>query len=268
MKFDLHTHHERCGHAVGQIRDYIEAGISGGLKVIGIADHTPYFASDEDHPYPKVTMPRSDFSNYVNEVLKLKSEYSGKIDVLLGVEADYFPESAHIYRFYLDQYPFDYVIGSIHHVGGQSIFKRGRWEGLTEKERVATKEAYYSLIQQSARSNMFQILGHIDAMKAYYPDFSLIETLAVEETLKVISECDVAIEINTSGKTKDVGGWYPSADILEMAKHFDVKLTFGSDAHNPERVGDEFEEVREQLKQIGFKEWFYYKVKRRVSVPL
>ena len=268
VKFDLHTHHERCGHAVGTIRDYIEAAIDGGLSVIGIADHTPYFASEDDRPFPRIAMGRSEFSNYVNEVLKLKQQYSGKIDVLLGVEADFFPDSATIYQSYLDKYPFDYIIGSVHYVEGLSIFKRGRWEGLTNQEKISTKEAYYSLIEQSARSQMFQILGHIDAMKGYFPAFSDIETEAVEHTLKVIGECDVAIEINTSGKTKDVGGWYPSTEILEMAKHYGVKVTFGSDAHKPERVGDEFEEVRQQLLQIGFHDWVYYKEKKRIAVKL
>ena len=140
--------------------------------------------------------------------------------------------------------------------------------GLTNKEKIATKEAYYSLIEQSARSNMYQILGHIDAMKGYYPEFSTIETAAVEQTLKIIGECDVAIEINTSGKTKDVGGWYPSTEILEMAKHYGVKVTFGSDAHIPERVGDEFEEVRKQLLHIGFQDWVYFKEKKRIAVKL
>jgi histidinol-phosphatase (PHP family) len=72
------------------------------------------------------------------------------------------------------------------------------------------KEAYYRLIQQSAKSGMFQVLGHIDAMKGFYPAFSAIETPIIEETLKVIADEQVAIEVNTSGKTKDCGGWYPS----------------------------------------------------------
>ncbi len=30
MKFDLHTHHFRCGHADGDIEAYIQAGIKAG----------------------------------------------------------------------------------------------------------------------------------------------------------------------------------------------------------------------------------------------
>lgn len=267
-KFDLHTHHDRCGHARGTIRDYIEAAIEKGLNIIGISDHTPYFSSDEDQPYPHIAMGKSQFPAYVNEVVQLREMYRGKIDVLLGVESDFFPESVEQYRACFDPYPFDYIIGSVHHVDGINIFKKDRWDRLTEQEKIRTKETYYRLIEQSARSGLFHILGHIDAMKGFYPAFSSIQTKAVEHTLKVIGECDIAIEINTSGKTKDVGGWYPSDDILELARHYGVKVTFGSDAHDPDRVGDEFELVQRHLKEIGFTHWVYFKEKKRILVSL
>ncbi|UQZ86516.1 Histidinol-phosphatase [Paenibacillus konkukensis] len=268
MKFDLHTHHERCGHALGTIRDYIEAGISSGLSVIGISDHSPYFASDADHEQPGIAMAKSEFARYVEEVLKLKQEYAGKIDVLLGCESDFFPEHADVYRSVYEQYPFDYLIGSVHLSGGVSIFNRKRWDGLTDRQQIEQKEIYYDLIAQSARSGMFQILGHIDAMRGFYPAFSDIPTNAVDKTLQIIAEQDVAIEINTSGKTKDCGGWYPIDAVLERANHYGVRVTFGSDAHKPERVGDDWELVSRRLKEIGFKEWVYFKQKQRQIVPL
>lgn len=268
MKFDLHTHHERCGHAEGQIRNYIDAAIAEGLSVIGISDHSPYFGSEEDQPYPSIAMAQSEFSRYIEEVIQLKEEYAGKIDVLLGVESDFFPEHVERYRQIYDRYPLDYIIGSVHQSGGVSIFNRNRWKRLNEQEQIQHKEEYYDLIQQSARSGMFQILGHIDAMKAYYPAFSDLPTVKVEETLKVIGECKLAIEINTSGKTKDVGGWYPSDSMLEMALRYGVDVTFGSDAHIPSRVADEFELVQQRLKEIGFTEWVYFKEKQRMAVPL
>lgn len=268
VKFDLHTHHERCGHATGTIRHYIDAAIKNGLQVIGISDHSPYFANPKDQPEPGIAMAKSDFARYVEEVLKLKAEYAGKIDVLLGVESDFYAEHAEVYRSVYVKYPFDYIIGSIHQVGGVSIFNKKRWNGLTDVQKVAQKEQYYELIELSARSGMFQILGHIDAMRGYYPEFSNIPTNAVDKCLKTIAESDVAIEINTSGKTKACGGWYPTDDILERAHHHGVRVTFGSDAHVPERVGDEWDLVAQRLKEIGFREWVYFKQKQRQSVPL
>ncbi|NEW08541.1 histidinol-phosphatase [Paenibacillus sp. SYP-B3998] len=268
MKFDLHTHHDRCGHAQDTIRDYIEAAIAGGLGVIGISDHSPYFGSSEDQAQPLIAMAKSEFPRYIEEVLQLKREYEGKIDVLLGVESDFFPEFVDIYRQEYAKYPFDYIIGSVHLSGGVSIFNRKRWNGLNDAQKIEQKEEYYRLIQESARSGMFQILGHIDAMKGFYPAFSDIATPKVDETLKVIGEHGVAIEINTSGKTKDVGGWYPTDEILERALHHGVEVTFGSDAHLPSRVGDDWDQVGAKLKEIGFQHWVYYKNKQKQIVKL
>ncbi|GGA35631.1 histidinol-phosphatase [Paenibacillus physcomitrellae] len=269
MKFDLHTHHFRCGHADGNIRDYIEAGIAAGLQVIGISDHTPYFASAEEQPFPRIAMGKQELKSYVDEVLKLKKEYEGQIDVLLGIESDFFPEHASLYRSTLAAYPFDYIIGSVHSSDNTSIFNKSRWKNLSPKEQIVHKENYYDLIRQSARSGMFQILGHIDAMKGNYPPFSEIPAeKAIDDTLRTIAECGVAIEINTSGKTKLSGGWYPSDAILERALHYGVEVTFGSDAHIPSRVGDEWEQVAARLKEIGFTTWVYYKQKQKQTVAL
>lgn len=268
MKFDLHTHHYRCGHAEGSIEDYIRAALDKGLKVIGISDHSPYFASEEDHPEPGIAMAKSEFPRYAEEVLRLKAKYEGKIEVLLGVESDFFPEYIDIYKKAYARYPFDYIIGSVHRSDGVSIFNRRRWRGLSEEEKVRQKDMYYDLIMESARSRAFDILGHIDAMKGYYPAFSNIQSLRVEEAIKEIAASGAAVEINTSGKTKEVGGWYPADDILEMILHYNGSVTFGSDAHVPERVGDDWDEVAARLKQIGFREWVYFKQRKKFAVPL
>ncbi|QAY68252.1 histidinol-phosphatase [Paenibacillus protaetiae] len=269
MKFDLHTHHERCGHADGMIEAYIQSAIQGGLQAIGISDHSPYFGSEEDQPFPNIAMAKSAFPGYIEEVLRLKEKYSGQIEVLLGVESDFFPDYADVYRNYYANIPFDYIIGSVHHVGGISIFNKKRFTKLNDEQKFEAKRDYYDLIRQSALSGMFDVMAHIDAMKAYYPPFSDIPAhQEIDATLRTIAECGVSVEINTSGKMKDVGGWYPSDDILERACHFGVNVTFGSDAHTPTRVGDDWELVRTRLKEIGFKQWVFYRSRRPVIVPL
>ncbi|WP_040950252.1 histidinol-phosphatase [Gorillibacterium massiliense] len=269
MKFDMHTHHYRCGHASGNIRDYIEAAIGFGLQVIGISDHSPYFASAEDQAEPRIAMAKSEFPHYISEVLKLKEEYKDRIEVLLGIESDFFPKQADLYKEMYAPYPFDYIIGSVHQTeNGVSIFNKNRWKNLSDFHKVQVKDEYYRLIRQSAESGMFQILGHIDAMKGNYPAFSQIPTRMIEETLKAIKGLDIAVEINTSGKTKLVGGWYPSDDILERVLYHHIPVTFGSDAHVPDRVGDEWDQVLQRLREIGFKEWVFYRQKRIQRVPI
>jgi len=269
VKFDLHTHHIRCGHAEGNIEDYIQSAIKQGFGVIGISDHSPYFADKHEHPHPGIAMAAKELPNYIEEVLMLKQKYEQQIDVLLGMESDFFPDHIRQYQAVYEQYPFDYIIGSVHFVEGVSIFNKKRWNDLNTAKKIAVKEQYYDLIAQSARSGAFQVLGHIDAMKGYYPAFSDIPTWdKIDQTLQTIAECDVAIEINTSGSTKDAGGWYPSNEILERAHHFGVKVSFGSDSHTPRRVGEDFDEVAAKLKDIGYKQWYYYKNRQPVGVIL
>lgn len=268
LTFDLHTHHERCNHASGEIRDYIEAGIEAGLDIIGISDHSPYFNSELEQYRPNTAMGKSEFKNYVAEVLKLKEAYRGRIEVLLGVESDFFLNKMAKYRKEYVKYPFDYIIGSVHSVDDLSIFNRNRWKKLNQAEKIAVKDKYYDLIKQSARSGLFQILGHIDAMKGFYPAFSDLKSKELEPTLKEIGQQGLAIEVNTSGKMKASGGWYPSHAILERALYYGIDITFGSDAHSPDRVGDDFEKVRNTLKEIGFKEWCYFRNKEKINLPL
>ncbi|MEK8127924.1 histidinol-phosphatase [Paenibacillus filicis] len=268
MKFDLHTHHDRCGHAEGKIRDYIEAALANGLSIIGISDHSPFLASEENQLNPAIAMAKSELPEYVAEVLRLKEQYRGKIEVLLGIESDFFPEHAELYKRVYAEYPFDYRIGSVHVSSGKHIFDKTRWDKVDEEQLKTEAEIYLGLIQASAQSGMFEILGHIDAIKGFCPAIAGHLSPLMEQTLQVIAASGVSIEVNTSGKFKPSGGWHPSLDILERAAYYGVSVTFGSDSHVPERVGDEWEDVREALKKLGFKEWTFYRERKRQSIPL
>ncbi|MFH8291821.1 histidinol-phosphatase [Streptomyces sp. NPDC018059] len=266
--FDLHTHHDRCGHARGTMRDYVHAAIDAGLHTLGFSDHTPFFAEPEDHHRPWVAMAKSEFPRYVTEAEELRKEYADRIRILVGVESDFFPEHAGLYGDTLRRYDFDYVIGSVHVMDGVDLFRPERWQGATDDDLKRAKEKYCDLVTQSARSGLFDVLGHVDAVKAACPAMSSIATPATERMVRAFAETDVVVEVNTSGSTKECGGWYPDPDILEMAAHYGVRMTFGSDAHDPERVGEEHEEVRRTLRELGHRHWYVFERRRRIELPL
>lgn len=266
--FDLHTHHERCGHAQGTLRDYVLRAIDAGLDTLGLSDHTPFFGEPEDHHRPWVAMAKSEFPRYVAEARRLREEFADRIRVLIGVESDYFPEHAALYRDALSGHELDYVIGSVHVMDGVDLFRPERWAGLTEEDLLRSKERYCDLVARSARSGLFDILGHIDVVKAACPVMSELATPATERMLRTIAECDVVIEVNTSGRTKACGGWYPDLAVLEMAAHHGVKVTYGSDAHTTERLGEDAEEVRRTLRDLGYRRWYVFERRRRIALPL
>ncbi|MCZ8511529.1 hypothetical protein O9H85_03580 [Paenibacillus filicis] len=86
--------------------------------------------------------------------------------------------------------------------------------------------------------------------------------------LKIISQSNVAIEVNTSGKLNDCMAWFPCDTILERALYYGVKITFGSDAHQPQRVADDWDLVRTRLREIGFKEWAVFRNRKRIMLDL
>ena len=70
--------------------------------------------------------------------------------------------------------------------------------------------------------------------------------------LEEVKRQDIAIEINTNGLNKPCGEMYPSPALLEMAGEIGVGLTFGSDAHRPGRVGEQFDQAIALAKRCGF----------------
>lgn len=267
MRFDLHTHHDRCGHAVEKIESYIRSAVEQGLSVIGISDHSPFFASEEDHRSPNLAMSKSEFPRYIEECLQLKEKYQGSIEVLVGVESDFFPESNPLYKEIYRQYPLDYLIGSIHVSGGKHMSQRKVWGALNEAQLEKEAPIYFDLLQQAARSGTFQIIGHMDLIRRYYSDFMKTCGGLVEETLKVFAETDTVIEMNTSGIARGEG-LNPGPDVIEIASRCGVRVTFGSDAHRPDRVGEHWESTMTLLKQFGYKELILFRRRKPVSIPI
>ncbi|MFF3956657.1 histidinol-phosphatase [Streptomyces sp. NPDC001890] len=268
MTFDLHTHHSRCGHARGGLREYVEAALSAGLDTIGFSDHSPFFGERADHHKPWVAMAKSDFPGYLAEAAALREEYRHRIRILIGVESDFFPEHIELYRNIYQNLPLDYVIGSVHVVGGVDIFNLERWENASPALLLKEKERYCDLVAASARCGAFDILGHIDAIRGNCPELGAVESPAVERMLRAIAETDTVVEVNTSGGTKKCGGWYPAPDLLDRARFHGIKMTFGSDAHDPERVAEDHERVRERLRGIGYREWYVFEQRKRRRLPL
>ena len=87
MIANYHTHTWRCRHADGTEREYVEAAIEAGLKILGFSDHTPQV-------YPggyvcPVKMLPEELEGYVDTVLDLKREYKSDIEIHLGLEVEY-----------------------------------------------------------------------------------------------------------------------------------------------------------------------------------
>ncbi len=115
---DYHVHTARCGHAGGETREYVLSALERGLVEIAITDHIPLYFLDGEDPDPGIAMTAAELPGYVEEVLSLRDEFAGRIDVLLGIEADYADGREGELSEILSRYPWDVVLGSVHWVAG------------------------------------------------------------------------------------------------------------------------------------------------------
>ena len=118
MRYNLHTHTKRCNHALGEDRDYVEAAIKAGIKTLGFSDHCPQFFPDTDY-YSNFRMRPDEFEGYVCSIRDLKKEYKDDIEILLGLETEYYPETFKRFMEFVKPYKLDYMILGQHFVGNE-----------------------------------------------------------------------------------------------------------------------------------------------------
>ncbi|MEJ2287349.1 MAG: histidinol-phosphatase [Deinococcales bacterium] len=248
---DLHSHHERCGHAQGTLEDMARAAHARGVRVFGWSDHAPLFADPEDHPRPGTQMARSQWDGYLSEAeavrARLAAELAG-LDLRIGVEADYLPGTEATYRAALDRDALDYVLGSVHEVGPWHIYKPRTFAGLEDVD--AFHHGYWEALRGAAQSGLFDVLSHLDAIKAMVPSPCERMDAEIEQTLDCIADTGIAVEINGSGLSK-AGELFPSPRIVEALVERDVPITLGSDAHRAAQLGRGFPEAAAMLKGLG-----------------
>lgn len=262
---DYHTHHRRCGHAVGELRDMIEAAHKKGLRAVGLSDHAPMLHLSGDWPLPNTAMPRSMFAEYVEEMHNLQREFAAAIPVKAGVEADYVSGFVEAYRELLAPHDFDYVIGSVHFVDGWSIFSATLPPQATRED---VWERYLTLTGEAAACGLFDILGHLDCLKTKGHLPRQWRTPTLLRTLDAIADCKVAIELNTSGWRKPVGDCFPTFEILQLAAARGIPVCLGSDAHRPKDVAADFGRAVELLRKAGYRSLASFSGREREEIPL
>jgi histidinol-phosphatase (PHP family) len=263
---DYHTHHERCGHAVGSLEDYVQRGIELGLKQLGLSDHMPLLHVDTKTYYPDIAMSMEELPRYVEEAFQLKAKYAGQIDLRVGLEGDYIEGYEEQIAAIIHRFPWDYVIGSVHFLGQWDISDYRQVDGWKERDANEVYRQYYDAVQKAAKTKLYDFIGHVDMIKRFgfqpTEDMSALE----KQTLDVIKTSDGAIELNASGLRHTAGHMYPCLHMLEYAHRIGIPVTVGSDAHNPSRLTENLDLAMKLLKQAGFTEIATFSSRKRTLI--
>ena len=287
IAYDSHLHSDFSTDSGEKQEKIIETAIKKGLKGLCFTDHMDLY-------FPIECSKKSggdftfDVDRYYELLTELKSRYSEKLDIRIGLEIGLRDESElrdkciSEYNEMTAKYPFDFIIGSTHCLEDIDPYWEEYWDGRTAEEGL---DRYFDAIDKNVSDyDCFDSLGHLDYLvryvspeactslkrlygqKIYNPaDFKDY----IDSILKKTIDRGKALEINTAGLKYGLGFAHPKKEILERYKELGGELiTVGSDAHIADHLAYDFETVCEQLKDLGYKYYFIYKNRKPEGILL
>lgn len=229
MLANYHTHTQRCKHAWGDEREYIEKAIDSGMKVLGFSDHCPWIF--EDGFVSGTRMLPSQLDDYFSVLTKLKNEYASDIKIYIGFEAEYIPELMEKQNELFKGYPIDYMILGEHFTEREPV---SVYTGLPTEDEAFLKK-YVELIIEGMETGKYAYVAHPDLLQYTGPDE--IFNKHFSRLCRYLKEKNIPIEINLLGVREK--RHYPSGKFLSIAEKVGNTAIIGCDAHVPQAVSDE-----------------------------
>jgi histidinol-phosphatase (PHP family) len=249
-----------CKHANGNPTEYAAAAQKRGLKGLIITCHNPMpngFSA-------AVRMREDQLDEYVDLVQAAREQWIGRVDVRLGLEADYFEgQEAYLER-QLAAAEFQFVLGSVHPQIGE--FRDRYWTSDSHE----VQRTYFALLAKSAETGLFDSLAHPDLIKNFTSDAWEPEVVMddIRISLDRIARTGVAMELNTSGVNKTISEMNPFPGMLAEMNHRGIPVTIGADAHEPGRVGDGYEFALQLLAESGYSHVSLFLDRQRHEIPI
>lgn len=251
---DQHTHTSFSTDSEEDMEAAVLSMMEKGIKTVCFTEHM-----DMDYPGGEFLL---DTAAYRERLTSLKGKYSGKIELLFGVELGLMDYLAPRLRKYVSEWDFDFVIGSSHLVDGIDPYEPEYFSKLGDYNGILR---YFESILANIRAfDDFDVYGHLDyvvrysSAKCYRPaDYAEL----LDEILRTLISMGKGIELNTAGLKYGLGWAHPHPELLRRYRQLGGELiTVGSDGHKAEHYAWEFDRAGEILSQAGFE---YYTVFRK-----
>ena len=245
---NYHTHTTRCCHAQGADADYAAAALAQGFTAIGFSDHTPW----PFHDYVSgMRMPASALDEYVQSVLSVRDAYRGRLDVLLGLECEYFPQYLPWLCAMAEKHALQYVILG-HHFSGDE--PGGIYNG--DLKRAEDVLQYQKDVCAAMQTGLYAYVAHPDLFLRGYPVFDDTCEKAARAIIETAIDTQTPLEYNLLGlqRTIEEGkDGYPHPAFWKLVSEYKATAIIGIDAHTPDAYGwkERIAEAEQSLQQLG-----------------
>ncbi len=262
MKSDFHCHTKWCDGRAG-VEEMALAAIEKGFCKLGFSSHSMLPSDMLDWALTVAKAPR-----YAADVREVAESYKNKIEISLGVEADFLPGVATCDRkVYSDISP-DYIIGSVHFVAsptGANVIVDMSPENLKEDVEQNYDGDFSLFVKDYFRQERlmvetcdFDIIGHADLVRKFNSNSIFFDESdawykgELEATADAIATSNKIVEVNTGaiyrGYLQDA---YPSAFFRSLLRARGVSFILSSDAHCPQAIGYAFNQFEDQETYLG-----------------
>lgn len=269
-------------YPAGHIEAYVEAAAARGVAELGFTEHLyrcvestgplgDFWEREDDrelgeHSRRFVAEDRNlSLESYVTAVVD--SQDRG-LPVKLGLEIDFFPDTIGAVMDLLEPYPWDFLIGSVHWLGGWAIDSSSALFGWDRKGLEWTWSTYFDLAVELAGSRTVDVLAHIDLPKKYGKRLPAEPLDRYEEVVAAAADSNTAVEVSSQGLRKPAAEVYPSPTFLRSFYEAGVPITLASDAHFPHEAADGHTEVVAAARAAGYTTHLRFDRRRRIEVPL
>ena len=161
MIANYHTHTYRCGHAEGDVGEYAEQAEKAGLRTLGFSDHTPYDFYDIGPRSQPMRMSLEEFPGYMDALRALEEEYRGRLEIIPGVEVEYYPKYVLRLLEILKEGGVRYMILGQHFLGNEV---EDRYCGIPCPE-AGELERYVSQSIEGLKTGLFTYFAHPDLFR-------------------------------------------------------------------------------------------------------
>ena len=260
---DYHTHTRFSCDSQATMDEMCQAAIALGLPELGSSEHFDTAPLDEGSGYFRL-------EPWAAQLEACRQHYAGRLTLRAGIELG----EPHVYaaeaRAVLAAYPFDYAIGSLHWVGSAFTFSTDFFQRPADE----AYGDYFRELEVMTRLGDFDILGHLESVtRVGCQVYGAYDPTRYEGLIRpVLQNCiarGIALELNTWSVRRATRRITPAPEILRWYKEMGGKrVTLGSDAHQPERITQDFDTAVATLREAGLTQVTQFHRRQATLVPL
>ena len=252
---NYHTHTYRCGHASGDVFDYVASARQAGLTELGFSDHVPF----PDGLWPESRMSMDDIDGYLDAIAAAaeaeRQRSDGGMKILSGFECEWRENMDGYLRDLAFSRELDYLVAGVHWVP-----YAGEWIPTTHITRPRELHAFTDYTVKTIRSGLFAFMAHPDIFCARWYAWNDDAKTCAREIFSAAAAERLPLEINGYGLRKPyteaaegLRPQYPHLRFWELAADYDIDVVVNSDAHRAMDVAASLLEGRAIADHFGLR---------------